>query len=93
MEETNICLKCENIIEYDKENRCKDLIQHLESLFTSEMTWENYGTYWHVDHIKPQSLFVYTSMTDDEFKKCWSLSNLQPLEAKENIRKSNKWNS
>jgi hypothetical protein len=27
---------------------------------------------------------------DEEFKKCWSLENLRPLEAKENLRKGKK---
>jgi hypothetical protein len=55
------------------------------------MTMENYGSYWHIDHIKPRSLFTYTSIEDEQFKKCWALSNLQPLEALENIRKGNKY--
>lgn len=32
-----------------------DLKMHLESLFTDDMTWDNYG--WHIDHIKPLSHF------------------------------------
>jgi hypothetical protein len=68
-----------------------DLMSHLESKFTPEMSWDNYGKYWHIDHIKPKSLFIYSSMEDEEFKKCWSLDNLQPLEAVENIRKGNKY--
>ena len=55
------------------------------------MTWENQGSYWHIDHIKPKSLFEYDSIDHPEFKKCWSLDNLQPLEAKENMRKNNKY--
>jgi hypothetical protein len=31
-------------------------------------------------------------MGDDEFMKCWSLGNLQPMWGIENIRKSNKIN-
>ncbi len=69
----------------------KDLITHLEQQFDDKMTWENYGSYWWIDHIKPQSLFNYKSAEDEEFKKCWALENLQPLEAIANIRKSNKW--
>lgn len=68
-----------------------DLLKHLESKFDSNMTWENHGTYWHIDHIKPKSWFTYTSPDDPQFKECWSLANLQPLEAKQNIRKSNKY--
>jgi hypothetical protein len=29
-------------------------------------------------------------MTDENFKKCWALDNLQPLEAIANIKKSNR---
>jgi len=70
----------------------KDLILHLESKFDSKMSWNNYGSYWCVDHIKPKSLFNYNSPNSEEFKKCWSLSNLQPLEKIENIKKKNKYN-
>lgn len=69
----------------------QDLITHLESKFDSHMTWENYGSYWHIDHIKPKSWFAYSSPEDPQFKECWSLANLQPLEAKQNLRKNNKY--
>ena len=69
----------------------EEFLQHLEKQFTPEMNWDNYGSYWHVDHIKPKSLFEYKSIEDDSFKKSWSLSNLQPLEALENIKKGNKY--
>jgi len=48
---------------------------------------------WHVDHIKPQSLFNFESPEDVEFKQCWALENLQPMSAKENRKKSNKYRS
>ena len=67
----------------------EDLKIHLESKFTQGMTWENIGE-WHIDHIIPESYFNYKSVNDDDFKKCWSLENLQPLWAKDNIMKSNK---
>jgi hypothetical protein len=71
----------------------EELKVHLESLFDDKMTWDNYGSYWHLDHIYPQSLLPYTSMEDENFKKCWALSNLQPLEKITNIKKGNKLNS
>ena len=63
------------------------------------MNWQNKGSYrvktwddndqttwkWQIDHIIPQSDLPYTSMEDDNFKKCWALENLRPLSAKQNI--------
>jgi len=73
------------VLKYSPEN----LIERLESKFKDGMTWDNYGE-WHVDHIKPISLFQITEIGDDEFMSCWSLDNLQPMWGIENIRKSNK---
>ena len=53
--------------------------QYLESKFTSEMNWDNYGSYWEIDHIYPLSKggsFHYT--------------NTQPLTINENRTKSAK---
>jgi len=66
---------------------CEELKCHLEKMFDNHMTWDNYGKYWHLDHIIPQSLFCYKSEHDEEFKLCWSLNNLQPKEAKLNMSK------
>ena len=63
----------------------EDLVKHLKSKFTDGMTFENYGDYngnasgWHIDHIRPVSSFNITSYDCEDFKKCWSLENLQPL--------------
>jgi hypothetical protein len=67
----------------------QDLINHLERQFKFGMSWDNYGE-WHIDHIIPISLWGFDSYNDREFKQCWSLANLQPLWAEENLRKSNK---
>ena len=67
----------------------EDLISHLETKFTDGMTWDNYGL-WHVDHKHPISLYNIEKIGDDEFLKCWSLDNLQPMWGSENIKKSNK---
>ena len=68
----------------------QELKEHLEKRFKPEMSWENYGSYWHIDHIRPQSWFHYEDMEDPEFKKCWALENLQPLEAIKNMSKGNR---
>lgn len=67
-----------------------DLVEHLERQFDDKMSWDNYGTYWDLDHIYPQSLLPYDSLDHPNFQKCWALGNLQPLEKMENIKKSNK---
>jgi len=67
----------------------EELINHLEKQFTEGMTWENYGEF-HVDHKLPITSFDIQEMGDEEFMKCWSLDNLQPMWGEENIRKSNK---
>ena len=68
--------------EYTRE----ELVKHLEEQFDQNMNWDNYGSYWHVDHIIPQSIFEPTN--DQHIKWCWSLENLRPLEASENRSKS-----
>lgn len=64
----------------------KQLARHLESKFKRGMTWENYGTYWHVDHIIPCAAFDHNK--PGEVAQCWHWTNLQPLEAKANLAKS-----
>lgn len=66
------------------------LKEHLEKLFKPGMTWENYGTYWQIDHKVPIAYFNYDKPEDINFKICWSLKNLQPLEAIENYKKHDK---
>ena len=54
-------------------------INHLEKQFDNNMSWDNHGVYWEVDHIIPLSKsgsFHYT--------------NCQPLTVSENRSKSNK---
>lgn len=68
----------------------QQLYDHLEKQFDSNMSWSNYGSYWDIDHIIPQSLLPYDSMEHPNFQKCWALSNLRPLEHMENLRKGNK---
>ena len=31
----------------------QQLRNHIESMFTPEMNWQNQGTYWHIDHKTP----------------------------------------
>ena len=70
----------------------QELVSHLELKFTNGMTWENYGSYWHLDHIRPVVSFKFTKPEDEEFKQCWDILNLQPLLAKENLKKGSIYN-
>ena len=62
-------------------------MKHLEGQFDQNMTWDNYGSHWHVDHIIPQSVFEPANV--QHLKWCWSLDNLRPLEASKNVSKNN----
>lgn len=66
----------ENLVDYTID----ELKQYLESQFDENMNWNNYGSYWEIDHIIPKNLFQYNDYTDKGFKICWSLLNLRPLE-------------
>jgi hypothetical protein len=63
--------------------------KHIEHQFKEGMNWGNCGFRgWHIDHIIPCSAFDLTKI--EEQKKCFHYTNLQPLWAKDNLRKSNK---
>jgi len=62
----------------------QDLMQHLENQFDVFMKWDNYGTYWVIDHIIPKRYFKFNSVNDEEFRACWSLENLRPLPKRKN---------
>lgn len=50
---------------------------YLENQFKPEMTWDNYGKVWEIDHIKPCSSFNF--LNKDDQHKCFHYTNLQPL--------------
>lgn len=64
-----------------------ELKTYIESKFLDGMTWENYGE-WHIDHIIPCASFDLT--VEEEQKKCFHYSNLQPLWAIDNIKKGDR---
>jgi hypothetical protein len=66
------------------------LWDYLESKFEPGMTKENHGLYgWHIDHIKPCASFDLRCPVQQ--LACFHYSNLQPLWAKDNIKKGKKY--
>ena len=66
------------------------LMEWLKSNFTSEMTFENHGSYWHIDHVIPCKHFDLTN--EKQLKMCFHWSNLQPLKASTNLSKKDTLN-
>ena len=66
----------------------RQLASHLEAKFKQGMSWENYGTHWHVDHIVPVSKFDHNIPA--HIRQCWHYTNLRPLEASVNLAKSDR---
>lgn len=64
------------------------LKEWLEYHFDSKMSWENYGSYWHMDHVIPCASFNF--LDEEEQFKCFNWKNLRPCEGKENISKGAK---
>ena len=76
--EINAILKCSDIV----------FIHHIESQFTEGMNWENHGLKgWHFDHIEP----ISRAKDYNDMLRLNHYTNFQPLWAKDNIRKSNKF--
>jgi hypothetical protein len=65
-------------------------ISYLEYLFDYSMSWDNYGTYWHIDHINPICNFNLT--IDEQRLLAFNWKNTRPLKADENLSRSNKSN-
>lgn len=61
---------------------------YIEKQFDNKMTWQNYGSYWHLDHIIP----LASAQSEKEIYKLCYYMNLQPLEARENQSKGAKLN-
>lgn len=84
-------MKSVNII---KNNSTLDIIgcspqflkEYIENQFTEGMSWKLMGKHIHIDHIIPLS----SAKTEEELYKLCHYSNLQPLWAKDNLKKSNK---
>lgn len=79
-----------NILGYTIE----ELKEWLENQFEDWMNWDNLGLTatkeketWQIDHIIPVNTFNIKEIGDEEFRKCWALDNLRPLDSYLNNRR------
>jgi len=61
------------------------LKDHIEKQFLKGMTWENRDQ-WHIDHITP----ISKATCEQDVLALYHFTNLRPMWAADNIRKSNK---
>ena len=63
---------------------------HIEAQFTEGMSWDKMGLHGiHIDHIRPCASFDLTD--PEQQRECFHYTNLQPLWAEDNLRKSDRW--
>lgn len=62
----------------------EELKTHIEKQFKNDMTWENYGSVWQLDHIKN----LASAKDEKELYKYSHYTNLQPLTKKEHLIKT-----
>jgi hypothetical protein len=61
--------------------------EHIEAQFTDDMNWDNYASYWQLDHKTP----ISWSECEEDVYKLNHYTNFQPLFWKDNISKGNRW--
>jgi len=81
---TDICNRLRNCISSKKTNTIEYLgctfqfyKTYLETQFTPEMSWENWGVVWEIDHKQPISSFNLTQ--EENIYKAFNYQNTQPL--------------
>lgn len=79
--------KWESVVGYNLDT----LKQRLKKTIPEGYSWQDFiDGNLQLDHIIPGSAFNIEGKDCFDLKRCWALSNLQLLPAKENMRKSNK---
>jgi len=77
-------------IRYGTENhlmgiRVNQFRSRIQGMFREGMSWDNWGSVWELDHIKPLASFDMTKR--EEKKKAFNYTNCQPLFVEENREK------
>ena len=66
-----------------------ELQNFIEIQFNKDMSWENKGTVWELDHVVPISKFNLEKL--NHIETCFHWCNLKPLYKSDNRKKSNKF--
>ena len=61
--------------------------EYLEKQFQSDMTWDNHGTVWEIDHIIPVSQFDLNNLEQQRLAFHWG--NTRPLYKQDNQTRKN----
>jgi hypothetical protein len=63
----------------------------IEYQFDEHINWNNMGSYWHFDHVKPCSSFDLSN--ENDILECYQWTNIRPMEATQNMSKGSKFDS
>lgn len=72
------------------DSNLKKFVEHIENQFYENISFDNYGKEWHIDHIIPCNFFNLLDI--EQIKACCHYTNLQPLLIFHNLDKSDKLN-
>lgn len=67
----------------------KEFRIYIQGQFCPGMTWENQGSVWHLDHVRPLASFDLLDSEQQKLACHWE--NFQPLFAEENLKKGAKY--
>lgn len=92
----NIRTRIHNVLKQNKSNKTDELLgcsktqlkEWLSFQLTDELSWDNYGTLWHIDHVIPLAFFDLVDINEQWLAFHWS--NLRPLYACDNLEKKDK---
>lgn len=92
----NVRTRIHNVLKKNKNNHTdvllgcnkQQLVQWLTYQLQGELSWDNYGTHWHVDHVIPLGFVDLLDNKQQKIAFCWS--NLRPCLVEENLDKKDK---
>lgn len=64
----------------------KIIQEWLEFCMTDNMTWENHGLVWHLDHVIP--IYHFDLKNNDQIYLCFNWRNIMPISKEENLQKN-----